>query len=78
MVDHIFRPWGKNPARRRGLRSYDPRPEIFFGWGEVREIHGFPAGFARILPAPRLSERPAGQRLRRADLARLSAVVLRP
>lgn len=39
----VFRPWGKNPARRGGLRSYAPRPETFFGRGDVREIHGFPA-----------------------------------
>lgn len=78
MVDHGFLAVGKKSCAEGGLRSYAPYPETFLGWGEVREIHGFPAESARILPAPRLSERPAGQRLRRAAFARLSAMVLRP
>ena len=39
----VFPPWGENPTRRGGLRSYAPRPKTFPGWGDIREIHGFPA-----------------------------------
>lgn len=78
MVDRGFLAVGKKSYAEGGLRSSAPYPETFLGWGHTREIHGFPAGFARILPALRLSERPAGQRFRRAAFARLSAMVLRP
>ena len=76
MVDHGFPAVGKKSCAEGGLRSSAPYPETFSRWGHAREIHGFPAKAARILPALRLSERPAGQRLRRAAFARLSAMVL--
>ena len=76
MVDHGFLPVGKKSCAEGGLRSCDPRPGIFFGWGDAREIHGFPVQSAHIRRVPRLSERPADQRLRRRAFARLSAMVL--
>ena len=34
---------GKKSCAEGGLRSCAPCPETFFGWGDAREIHGFPA-----------------------------------
>ena len=76
MIDHGFSSVGKKSYAEGGLRSSAPCPETFLGWGRFGKSTDFPPKSARILPALRLSERPARQRLRRATFARLSAMVL--